>query len=1179
MNDFEKNFQSSYKMLNAEQKQAVDQIEGPVLVIAGPGTGKTQLLSTRIAKILRDTDANASNILAMTFTEAGARNMRDRLATFIGADSYKVGIFTYHAFANEIIQNNREYFLDRNLDNLADDLTLHKLLSELHAQIPADSPFKTTKISSLKSAISELKQALISPAELRKIAEQNIRLDLKLLENLRKIDFETIRNKRKEEIIRPFYEEVLLAIGKTLDGEKPVSKKVRPNLFYSFEALKEVLEDTPDKFSSSPFTDWKNNFLGRVGADGKLQPTDFAKNRTLLNLADFYAKYEEKMQQNSAFDYDDMILETIRALEKFDDLRLTLQEKYQYILLDEYQDTNAAQSRIIELLTDNELFGGRPNVMAVGDDDQAIMAFQGAKSSNMLDFFNRYRNTTLVNLRTNYRSHSQILEASKNIAEQITDRLSKTLPVKIEKNIVAFDDSRFDAPQISRIDFASREAEFGWTANKISELINSGIQPNEIAVLAPKHAPLQDFAPHLKVRNIAVSYEKKENIFEDKIINSLIKIARLAVAISRQDLDEVNALFPEVLSFDFWQLSAEEIWKLSWQANSARRIWLEEVFAREEDGDLQNFEQTQNSDFENLRRVVKFIVELAVRMNEFSLEQMLDILLGNETFESVKVLKNSTQTDSKSFESEVFVSPIKTYLAQKSNDEDYYDTLLNLTVLREHLREFSGEKNNSLADLADFAGAYEASDLKIINTNPHKTTDSAVQLMTAFQAKGLEFSHVFLLETHNSMWNSTQGGNQKINFPKNLEFINIKDGGQNTKLRLFFVALTRAKTHIFLTNSLKTFSGKNNSRLEFLNEIEEKTDDGKKFVAKNLPADFQKIEENDRENLTELDIETNWHGFYKVRNELMRDLLTNRLKNYQISPTHVNSFVDTSEFGGPEKFFENTILRFPSSYSPGSTAGNLVHAAFSRAQNELNLNGEFDSDKIIDKISQDAEKYNFTPEDTTEIVRIAEKSVRHIFENRRDLFEKGNLSEESFRNAGVVLGDAHLTGNIDLVKIDNECKEITVLDWKTGKIPLKEKNRLHLNTSSAKIYKYEQQLYFYKILVENSAKFAGFKVKKGVLEFVEPEDGQGFTHEISFDSLREEFLKLLIQAVFEKVKNFEFEDDTSKFGDGVRGMKLFESWLVRDFAMRHRLHEVPLYEVEKIGKSSKIVLRKVAIEE
>jgi len=103
-------FKKAYKQLNPEQKKAVDATEGPVMVVAGPGTGKTQILTLRIANILANTDAEPENILALTFTEAAAKNMRKRLANLIGSDAYQVSINTFHGFANDIIQNYPEYF-------------------------------------------------------------------------------------------------------------------------------------------------------------------------------------------------------------------------------------------------------------------------------------------------------------------------------------------------------------------------------------------------------------------------------------------------------------------------------------------------------------------------------------------------------------------------------------------------------------------------------------------------------------------------------------------------------------------------------------------------------------------------------------------------------------------------------------------------------------------------------------------------------------------------------------------------------------------------------------------------------------------------------------------------------------------------------------------------------------
>src|SRR5215210_48636 len=113
-------FLEEYNRLNPQQKQAVDHIEGPVMVIAGPGTGKTQILSARVGKILLETDASPSNILCLTYTDSGAINMRRRLLEFIGSDAYRVNIYTFHAFCNDVIQENLSLFEKNSMDPISE---------------------------------------------------------------------------------------------------------------------------------------------------------------------------------------------------------------------------------------------------------------------------------------------------------------------------------------------------------------------------------------------------------------------------------------------------------------------------------------------------------------------------------------------------------------------------------------------------------------------------------------------------------------------------------------------------------------------------------------------------------------------------------------------------------------------------------------------------------------------------------------------------------------------------------------------------------------------------------------------------------------------------------------------------------------------------------------------------
>lgn len=1114
MNDFDKTFEKNYKMLNGEQRSAVDTIDGPVLVIAGPGTGKTQLLSTRIANILRQTDTSAENILAMTFTDAGAQNMRERLSTLIGAESYKVGIFTYHGFANEIIQNYREFFLDKNLENQADDLKKLEILESVKEKLPTNSGLKYVELKNFAKVISEMKRALITSAELKYIAQANIAEQDSFHQKIKGLRVSGSSFAKVEPFYRAVREALKSSISNQLDGAK-----FKSNLYFYLEKLNEAFLDSEETGKSNSLTSWRNKFLKEKDGDDNFQVTDVYKNKKLLEFADFYENFNTEMKAQGLYDFDDMILEVIDTVEKNDDLRFTLQEKYQYILLDEYQDTNDAQAKMIELLTDNPVFEGKPNVLAVGDDDQAIMAFQGASKSNMIDFYNRFgENTKVINLTKNYRSHGDILSSSKKVADTISGRLTKNLPIAIEKDISAEKDFSGEEIKIERINFASQIAEFSWAAEEISELIKNGIPANEIAVIAPKHKILQALSPYLKNRNVPIKYDKRENILEDKIISQLIKISKLVLAIRDKDETQMAELFPEVLSFDFWKIPTVEAWKMSWLAKDKREFWIEAIL---------------ESDCLAIQRLGEILVALAELSYNNSFEEMFDYILGS------RAIFDSKDND----DQEILKSPIRDYLSDKS-DEEFFDIISNLTVLRDHLREFSKEQNNDLSVLIKFADAYNKADLKIVNTNPHSSSENAVQLMTPFVAKGLEFDHVFLLSLNQEVWNRSSGGSKTISMPINLKFTNIQDEGEDTRKRLLFVAMTRAKTHLYLTNYTSDFSGKNTKSLAFLDEREE----DKILKSKILPERWQNISHDKKDALEISDLELDWHEFYAAKNESMRNLLRPRIQNFKMSPTNLNSFIDI-EYGGPQAFYENNILCFPEAYGASATLGTLVHDGFNYIQDKINANEIPSFDILRNRFIERISKYPISEKDRTDITERFDRIFSDFFDNRLNKFKAGNIAEKNFSNSGVVIGDALLTGKIDLIRIDREDKKIVVVDYKTGSIPLKNGK---IDKSNSKIHKYEQQLYFYKILIENTPEFAGYQIEKGIIEFIEPSNktGETYNYEVCFDPEKENDLKLLIQAVWSRIKNFNFEFETDKYPKNLKGIKRFEADLIEEFENR-----------------------------
>src|SRR6185369_10407040 len=169
-------FDEVYARLNTAQKKAVDAIDGPVLVVAGPGTGKTQLLSARVAQILRTTDTLPQNILCLTFTESGAQNMRDRLTRFIGKNAYDVQIGTYHAFGGDLIRRYPEYFTETRLERPVDELGKRQILSGIIDKLNYRSPLKQTRhhLGDLMTTVSEVKRGLLTPESIRDIAASNL---------------------------------------------------------------------------------------------------------------------------------------------------------------------------------------------------------------------------------------------------------------------------------------------------------------------------------------------------------------------------------------------------------------------------------------------------------------------------------------------------------------------------------------------------------------------------------------------------------------------------------------------------------------------------------------------------------------------------------------------------------------------------------------------------------------------------------------------------------------------------------------------------------------------------------------------------------------------------------------------------------------------------------------------
>ncbi len=1106
-------FGKYYKQLNHEQRAAVDTIEGPVLVIAGPGTGKTQLLSLRIVNILQKTDTLPQNILCLTFTESAAATMRTRLARFIGQDAYSINIYTYHALGGEIIRRYPEYFEDFRAEQPIDDIGKFALLETIIAQLDYRNPLKQTQyhLHDLISTISDIKRALLTPRQIRSVADKNAQDETRLNALLNKHlgSFTRMSSKVDTALSSGFLALLHDSSSNTSNSTNP------PTLLQLFVAdLSHAIELAQETGKTTHLTRWKNSWLAKDKNNALVINTSLSTKR-LHALADVFSAYQQALKNRGLYDFDDMIITVVDALKNNADLRYSLQEQYLYLLLDEFQDTNQAQLELVHLLTNNPVSEGSPNILAVGDDDQAIYAFQGAEVSNMRSFYSAYKETSVINLTLNYRSHAHILHVAHNIANQIQTRLHHSFE-HIEKTLEAASKQLPNNAQIERHEFRGHIGEYSWIAASIKRLVDTGVPASEIAVLAPKHKYLEALVPYLIEKDIPVAYERRENILHHPLTQVLYKITKLINAVSENRIPEASALWPEVLSFDFWNISPQAIWQINWQVATKNSNWGVAALAHEE---------TKNT--------AAFLLALSKNAQLHSLETILDQIIGLEPV-TIHTASDTTYT-----------SPFRAYYLDKDihknqHAHEFYDAVTHLTIIRQKMRDHQKFRQQLLyvRDFVEFYDTHIAAGQSITNTSPYQQRTDSVQLMTVFKAKGMEFAYVFLPFCHDDVWGeSSRSQSNRLTLPPNMQYIRPAGTTTDERLRLLFVAITRAKHALYLTSHAESLNGKPTKPLSYL---QEKTDNDGHILTPLLPEDSRKVHQPSNEPMPRIqDILHDWHDTHtnSLTNTTLRELVAEHLHTYQLSPTHLNTFTDLL-YGGPQSFFLYTLLRFPVAPSTASIFGSCTHSALEWAQKYATTHKNAPSAKDVVRYFEKQLTTNLLPEHETQLLLTRGKqALETLFSSHQSLFSADNVAEHNFKNEGVFIDDAHMTGKIDLLIVDKAARTIEIIDYKTGTSYTTWK-------PDAKLHKYRQQLYCYKLLVENSHSFKGYRVTGARLLFVEPnEEGSISELLLTFDPQEETEIKKLIQAVWEHIQKLSLPD-IDAFPASLRGIIDFESALI-----------------------------------
>lgn len=1088
MNEFAKR----YKALNDNQKKAVDTIDGPVMVVAGPGTGKTELLSVRVANILDKTDTLPGNILCLTFTDSGAIAMRERLARLLGPDAYKVAIHTFHSFGTEVINQYGEYFYSGAHFRPADELSSYEILSEILDKLSHDDPLSSmmngqfTYLRDIQTTISELKKGGLTPDELEDILERNTKFINQIQPSLQTA-FGPRISAASHDLARKLLDELDKYTDEALElpGYHSLAKLIR-------QSLSRAIEDAETDNSSKPLTAWKNTYLEK-NPEGEMTLKDQRRGEKLTSLAKIYADYLVSMQQHELFDYDDMILRVVHALEAFSELRFSLQERYQYILVDEFQDTNDAQMRLVWNLTNNPVSEGRPNLMVVGDDDQAIYRFQGAELSNILDFTTRYKDVAIITLQDNYRSTKNILELSRSVIVQAEERLENSLE-NVSKILTPHHENNLAS--IVALSYETPTESYAALARRIARDVSDNPKSTR-AIIARHHKELVALLPHLTASKITVRYERQDNILDSEPITLLEQTAHVIWHLGKQEFDQANEHLSQVLSHPSWGVSARDIWELSLAAHRDKKFWLEIMLDQDE----------------RLKNIAEWFIVGSTHSKTQPLEFMLDYIFG------ISDLGGD------------ITSPYKNYFFGDSSNisQQYLSHLINLQRIRAAIRDYRPNSVLVLDDFIEYLNIHRELDLNLTANSTVDDDSATVTLISAHKAKGLEFDTVYITDAQENIWGGgARSRSRLISLPTNIP---LSPAGDTTdeRLRLLYVALTRARSNLCITSARQNENGKellpvgafSGGNLTFNDEP-------------SLPLAVATTALEQAWYTPLLDIPPS------DKNAVLKPLL----ERYRLSATHLNNYLDVTK-GGPEHFLLHNLLRLPEAMFPSAVYGSAIHATLQRAHQHLSAHNER---RPVEDVLHDFEssimQAQLSDNDKTKYVERGIKALTTFLDQRYASFKPSQRVERSFSGERVNVDGAVLNGALDLIDIDTDEKTIFVTDYKTGKAVSSWRGRT--DYEKIKLHHYEQQLMFYKLLIENSRQFAGYTVTGARIEFVEPDArNQIVLLDYAYNDESLSDFKKLALAVWSRIQSLDFSATTNYEAD-INGILEFEKSLLEN---------------------------------
>ena len=987
---------------NSKQQQAIDILNGQVMLLAGPGTGKTFTVIHRIEKMLAD-GVEPSSILCLTFSDAAASEMRQRLIKKMGVVASAVDIYTYHSFCNDLIKTYPDKFEMTSGVKLITDAEKISIMKECidDANLEFFVPSRADRYFFTKNFISYVE----------KLKTQRVSKD----EYMACIDTNPMLMPRYKELESEIYE-------------------------------REQAGNTKNKT--------RYNELEKI-------KTNIEKAKELWTLFELYST---KMINKNLIDFSDMINLVLTSFEEDSQFLSEVSNKYKYFLVDEYQDTNDLQNQIIFNLLDGN---DEKNIFVVGDDDQIIYGFQGAKSDNIENFLTKYPNTTVICLEENNRSTQTILDFSNLIVNQDENRLENNLYFKekynISKKLTAKNPKIIvKDKKIKRIQFGEILQEFNYIVDDIKTLIESDFAPktdedkidySQIAIISKKRAELQTFAELLKGKNIPFQIDEGKSIFA---IRSTILIYFYIKAMNNY-LTSSDKLFGLLLSEPF-KIDQQDYNKIL----EEKRLW-----KKDESSDFITLMRNLNG-WKNPEKITKFLE---------TFDYLQDYASSNNLRNTVVEIINRTG--------------LLTYFYKSGKNRSE-----NLAGIRKIISEATDFQNSdSTKNLSDFVKYLDDCFENEIDINLDKDSvvQNAVQLMTYHGSKGREFEYVYLPNLISSNWEDFRmPGEYKLI----TEEVSDKDVAQAKKdselLKLLFVGITRAK-HTLTISFADSNNGKAQQITKYLEPTANYDFDSEQFEcsADDLTTEFYRSVSSD--------VFDNQKAF---KNEIEE-----RVKSVVLSPSRLNDYLSC-----PRKFFYVKVLGIDVEEADwdGANFGTLIHSLLERAVKVAKESAYPTLEEILEKFRLGMDGMKFSSEAKKEKYF---KQGQKLLTNYYPYFSQipiSRITDIEFSFYGVDVDGDFITGKIDRIEKDSD-GTFELYDYKTGNYSSEKKIAPNEEKQN-----YFNQLCFYKYAYE---KLTGNKVSKVGIIYVE-------NHEKSVDKYLTDddmkYIETLIKDTYQNIKALKF---------------------------------------------------------